>query len=121
MSQLTQAQIQGKTQPFSRAFIPQPLKGMPVALFIQVPTNVSFASKVKIQTGDSDQGVEVPFARCVPEGCFADFSISDEVLKKFHAASGSGKLSFADAGGNPIGVPMSFNGFGKAYDALIKE
>jgi invasion protein IalB len=121
MTQLTQLQVQGKTQPFSRIVVPQPVKGMPSGLVVQVPVNVAFATKVKIQTSDTDQGIEVPFARCVPDGCFAEFSIASEGLAKLRSASTGGKLSFGDSAGRTISIPLSFNGFGKAYDALIKE
>jgi invasion protein IalB len=121
MTQLTQLQVQGKTQPFSRIVVPQPVKGMPSGLVVQVPVNVSFATKVKIQTSDSDQGIEVPFARCVPDGCFAEFSIASEGLAKLRSASTGGKLSFGDSAARTISIPLSFNGFSKAYDALIKE
>jgi invasion protein IalB len=121
MTQLTQLQVQGKTQPFSRIIVPQPVKGMPGALVVQVPVNVAFATKVKIQTSDVDQGIEVPFTRCVPDGCFAEFSVATDGLTKLRAASAGGKLSFADSTGRAIAIPLSFNGFGKGYDALIKE
>jgi invasion protein IalB len=121
MTQFTQLQVQGKTQPFSRIVVPQPGKGMPTVLVVQVPVNVSFATKAKIQTSDSDQGIEVSFARCVPDGCFAEFPIAADGLGKLRSASTGGKLSFGDSGGRTIAIPLSFNGFGKAYDALMKE
>ena len=121
MTQFTQVQVQGKTQPFSRIIVPQPVKGMPTGLLVQVPVNVTFATKVKIMTGDADQGIEVSFTRCVPDGCFAEFSVGADSLTKLRAASTGGKLSFADSTGRPIAIPLSFNGFSKAYDALIKE
>ena len=42
-------------------------------------------------------------------------------MKKFRAASGVGKLIFADASGRDVAVPLSFNGFAQAFDALSKE
>jgi len=121
MAQITQVtQAQGKV-PFSRVAIAHPLKGQPIKLVVQVPTNASFATSVRIQTGDDDPGLSAPFARCLPIGCFADFDMKEETLKKFRAASGAGKLSFADAGGHDVAVPLSFNGFGQALDALERE
>jgi len=87
---------------------------------VQVPVNITLAINVRIQTGDADAGVAAPFARCTPNGCFADFDIKDDVLK-FCAAISAGKLSFADAGGHEVSVPLSFNGFNQAFDALLKE
>jgi invasion protein IalB len=119
MAQVTA--LQGKNVPFSRTAIARPAKGKPVRLIVQVPVNASFGANVRIQTGDGDPGMAAPFARCVPAGCFADFDLSDDVLKKLRAASGAGKLSFADAGGHDVVVPLSLNGFSQALDALAKE
>lgn len=121
MTQVTQLQVQGKSQPFSRAVIPRPIKDQPPTLVVQVPVNVTFSINVRVQSSDGDQGLAAPFARCVPDGCFADFEIKDEALKKFRSAGATGKLSFSDASGRSLTVPLSFNGFSKAYDALIKE
>jgi invasion protein IalB len=115
------SQVQGKNIPFSRVAVAHPVKGQPVRLVVQVPTNASFAKNVRIQTGDDDAGFVAPFARCLPAGCFADFDLKDDLLKKLRAASGGGKLSFADASGHDIIVPLSFNGFAQAFDALAKE
>jgi invasion protein IalB len=121
MTQVTQAQVQGKPQPFSRAGILRPDKDRPSRLVVQLPVNVSFSTNVRVQISDSDPGLAVPFARCVPSGCFAEFDLKDDILKKFRSAKAAGKLSFADASGHELSVPFSFNGLGQAYDALIKE
>ena len=119
MAQVTQ--VQGKNIPFSRVAIAHPAKGQPVKLVVQLPVNASFLTNVRIQTSDSDPGLAAPFARCVPAGCFSDFDIKDDAVTKLRAASGAGKLSFTDAGGHDVVVPLSFKGFGKAFDALAKE
>ena len=121
MQQVTQAQVQGTTRPFSRVVIPRPAKGQPVKLVVQVPVNVSFHADVRIVTGDADPALNAPFAQCVPSGCFADFALKDETIKKLGALSAPGKLTFADAGGHEIAVPISFKGFTAAFDALLKD
>lgn len=121
MTQLTQSQVQGRIQPFSRAVVPKPEKDQASILVIQLPVNVTFSVSVKIQSSDSDPGISTSFARCIPDGCFASFEMKDDAIRKFRAATAGGKLSFADASGRVIAVPISFNGFGKAYDALLKE
>jgi invasion protein IalB len=76
---------------------------------------------VRIQTSDSDPGFMAPFARCVPAGCFAEFEIKDDALKKLRTASNPGRVRFTDASGGDIAVPLSFKGFSQALDALLKE
>jgi invasion protein IalB len=119
MAQVTQ--VQGKNIPFSRVALAQQKKGQPIRLIVQVPVNASFGSTVRIRTSDADPGIAAPFARCVPSGCFAEFDLREDMVKKFRAATGTGKLSFADSGGHEVVVPLSFNGFNQAYEALLKE
>jgi invasion protein IalB len=119
MAQVTQ--LQGKNLPFSRVAVGRPEKGQPVKLVVQVPVNASFGTQVHIQTSDTDPGVIAPFANCNPNGCFAEFDLKEDILKKLREASGTGKLSFADAGGHDVTVPISFNGFAQAFDALAKK
>lgn len=119
MAQVTQ--LQGKNVPFSRIAIAHPEKGQPVKLVVQVPVNASFATQVHIQTNDQDPGIVAPFASCNPNGCFAEFDLKEDVLKKLRDANGVGKLSFADAGGHDVTVPISYNGFAPAFDALGKK
>jgi invasion protein IalB len=114
-------QIQGKNVPFSRVAVTHPTKGQPVRLLVQVPVNVSFTTKVRIQTSDADPGIVAPFARCTPNGCFADFDLNDDILKKLRNASGVGKVSLADSSGHEIVVPLSLTGFSPSFDALLKE
>jgi len=119
MAQVTQ--LQGKNLPFSRVAVGRPEKGQPIKLIVQVPVNASFSTQVHIQTGDADPGVIAPFANCSPNGCFAEFDLKEDILKKLREATGTGKLSFADAGGHDVTVPISFNGFAQAFDALAKK
>jgi invasion protein IalB len=119
MTQVTQAQ--GSSSPFSRVAVGQPIKGQAIKLVVQLPVNASFASNVRIQTGDTDPGIAAPFARCVPGGCFAEFDLKEDVLKKLRGSSGNGKLTFADSTGHEVAVPISFNGFAQAFDALVRE
>jgi invasion protein IalB len=121
MAQVAQAQVQGRTVPFSRIGIARPAKGEPIRFIVQVPVNVSFATNVRIQTADADPGIVAPFARCLPSGCFADFDLKEEMLRKFRAAAAGGKLTFADAGGHEVSAPVSFSGFAQAFEALMKE
>jgi invasion protein IalB len=119
MAQVTQ--IQGKNIPFSRVAVAHPEKGQPVKLIVQVPVNASFAADVRLQPADNEAALQAPFQNCTPNGCFAQFELKDEAMRKLRSATSAGKLSFADAGGHDVAVPVSFNGFGQAFDALVKK
>jgi invasion protein IalB len=121
ITQVVQAQAQGRTTPFSTVTVLHPAKGQPIKLVVQVPPSITVSTTVRIQTADADPGITAPFARCAPTGCFADFEIKDDVLKRFRAASGNGKITYADVGGHDVVIPLSFSGFNQAFEALAKE
>ncbi|MGP0058423.1 MAG: invasion associated locus B family protein [Beijerinckiaceae bacterium] len=113
--------VQGNKIPFSRVAVEAPSKGQPVKLIVQLPVNISLDSQVGIRSADGDPGISAPFHHCMPTGCFAEFELNDKTLNKFYASEGAGKVTFKDAGGGEIGIPLSFSGFRQAFDALSKE
>ena len=119
IAQLTQ--VKGKDIPFSRVAIDGPVKAHPTKLTIQLPVNVSLSNKVRIEFGKTHIALAAFFGRCLPAGCFADFVLDDDTLQKFRSAEGLGKIGFKDAGGHDLVIPLSFNGFRQAYDALSKQ
>jgi invasion protein IalB len=118
MVQYTQRQGQGV---ISQVAIGHPVKGQPLKLVIQVPTGVWLPAGVKLVTGAVDAGLLATFKRCLPTGCFADIETRDSIVKKFSALSEPGKLEFKDGNLKDVSLPVSFKGFGAAFDALSKE
>ena len=121
IEQLTQMQSQGRTVPLSRIAIGRPEKGQPIRLTVQVPVNVYLRTEVRVQASASDPGLTAPFDRCLPTGCFANFALKEDTIKKFRAATAAGKMTFQSANGQNVAIPLSFKGFGPAYDALLKQ
>jgi invasion protein IalB len=119
MEQLTQ--VQGRTGPLSRVAVAHPVKGQPTKMVVQLPVNVSLPAGVKMQLGDKDPGTVTPFLRCVPAGCFTEIELKDDLLKKYRAMTETGKIAFKDAAEHDVVIPLSFKGFGQAFDALSKE
>jgi invasion protein IalB len=99
----------------------RPASGAPAVFVAQLPVNVLTQAPVGLRLDDADPGLTAPFVRCIPAGCFAEFELKDDLLKKFRAAEGVGKLTFKDAAGHDLVVPVSMKGFRAAYDSLPKE
>jgi invasion protein IalB len=93
----------------------------PIKLVVQVPVNVALHGNVRIQASDADPGLAVLFDRCIQVGCFAEFELRDDELRKFRTATGAGKLTFTAANNQTVAIPVSFKGSGPAFDALTKE
>jgi len=121
IAQVVQTQVQGRPTPIARVGIVHPVKGQPVKLTVQVLPNVTFGTSVHLQTADNDPGLSISFARCALTGCFADFDLKDDMMRKFRAATGNGKITYADFAAHEIVIPFSFSGFAQAFDALAKE
>ena len=115
------SQLKGQEQPFSRVLIARPAKGQPLRLIVQVPVNVWIASGLKIEIGGKDAGLAGAFTRCLPGGCFATIEIKDAALRQFGTASAPARIVYANAAEQAVAVPLSFKGFGAAFDALGKE
>jgi invasion protein IalB len=115
------AQVQGQPNPISRVAVPLPAKGAAAKLIVQLPVNVSLSTAVKIMSDSKDPGISAPFKTCVPAGCFADIDLKDDMQKKFRTAAEGGKLQFKDAAEHDVAIPLSFKGYGQAFDALLKQ
>jgi invasion protein IalB len=114
------AQMQGQANPISRVAIPLPAKGQPARLIIQVPVNVSLAAPVRISADNKDH-LTVAFHRCIPAGCFADTELKEEEIRRFRVETAAGKLLYKDSAERDVTIPLSFKGFGQAFDALVKQ
>lgn len=117
--EMTQAtQIKGRPQPISQIAIGHQAKNSPVKMVFEVPVNVWLPSGVKLATGNKKADISANFSRCVPAGCIAETDIDQNQIKELSHLKKSGKLQFKDARKKLIAIPVSFKGFGDAYDAL---
>lgn len=114
--------LKGKTAPFAQIGFGRLEPGAPLTFTAVVPVNVSFPSSVRVAIDETDkQPLEVAWTRCLPSGCFASVTAGNDLLKRWRAQDGSGWLMFKSGASQDLRVPMSFNGLGRALDALAKE
>ena len=113
--------IQGQSNPITQIAIGKATKTEPLKLVLLVPINVWLPTGVKLMIDDKDPGLAAAYKRCVPAACFADVELKDDVVKKMRARTENGRLEFKDATQKDVAMPVSFKGFGQAFDALAKE
>jgi invasion protein IalB len=118
MVQYTQVQGQGV---ISQVAVGRPVKGQPVKIVVQVPIGVWLPTGVKLAAGSPDAGTSAVFKRCLAAGCFADVEVKEDTIRKFRSMSEAGRLQFKDGNMKDVSLPVSFKGFGAAFDALQKE
>jgi len=113
-------QVQGQAAPIAQLAIGRLSPGEPLHVTVVVPPAVSFPSSVRV---DAKNGapLTLEWRRCLPGGCFADTLAKDEVLARWRGLSEAGQLTFKDASGQEIALPLSFRGLAQALDALARE
>jgi invasion protein IalB len=114
-------QLKGQQGVLTQIVLGKPVRGQPIKLVIQVPTSSWLPTGVKLLASEKDSGVHAEFKWCVPNGCIAQVDIKDDAVRRFRTTTEAGKLQFKDAAQRDISLPVSFKGFGTAYDALAKE
>ena len=114
--------LKGQTAPFAQIAFGKLAANDPMFVTLVVPHNVSLATKPRIGTDEKDtQAAELSWTRCLPAGCFATVATKDDVLKRWRAAEQPGRVSFPNAAGQDIVLPISFRGFAQAIDGMAKE
>lgn len=90
-------------------------------LTVVLPPSVSFPSTVEFASAEKPpRSVDLPWRRCLPGGCFAEMLPTDDTMKMLRAQSDPGRLTFKDAAGRDVALPISFRGLTQALDALDK-
>ena len=119
--EMTQStQVKGQPEPITLIAIGRQAKNGPVKIVFKIPVNVWLPAGAKLTTDDNKDDVAAGFSRCTPAGCFAETDIKDSLVKKLRGLTTNGKLQFKDAGEHDVAVPVSFKGFGDAFDAMQK-
>jgi invasion protein IalB len=114
-------QVQGQGPILTQISIGAAKKGEPSKVVIQVPIDVWLPAGVRLLAGEKDAGVLATFKRCAPNACFADVDIRDDVVRRLRTSTETGKLQFKDVNQKDVSLPVSFKGFGPAFDALPKD
>jgi invasion protein IalB len=113
--------IKGQANPISQIAIGRTNKADPLKAVFQVPINVWLPTGVKLVYDDKEPGIAATYKRCLSAACFADLEIKDDIVKKLRGRTEQGHLQFKDAAQRDIAIPVSFKGFGQAFDMLAKE
>ena len=112
---------QGQASPVTQMAIGRANKGEPVKIVFQLPINIWIPAGVKLVYDAKEAALPASYRWCVPAGCFADIDLKDDLVKKLRVRTLPGRFEFKDAGQRAVAIPISFKGFGQAFDALAKE
>ena len=109
-------QIQGQQGPFAQIALGRLPGDKQLNVTVVLPSNISLPSVARLE--GKDKAKDLAWTRCTPGGCIAGAAMTDDVLKSWRSSTEAGKLTFKDALGRDIGLPISFRGMSQALDAL---
>jgi invasion protein IalB len=114
--------VQNQSAPFAQIAFGKPTPEDTLHVTVVVPVNVSFPNRMRIAVDENDaQAAELNFTRCVPTGCFASAGTKEDTLKRWRPLTTAGRVTFKNAAGQEVTMPISFRGLAQALDALAKE
>jgi invasion protein IalB len=117
-----QIRAQDQQNPLAEVAIGRLKKSDPLLLTVVLPVNVAFSSAPSFSADAKESDLlDLGWRKCLPGGCFADVALKDEVLQRWKAQSGNGRLTWKDAAGRDFAIGISSNGLTQALDAFSKE
>jgi invasion protein IalB len=112
---------QGQANPVTQVAVGRAAPKDPVRMVFQLPVNVWIPAGVRFVFDTKVQPLAAGFKWCAPAGCFADIDLNNDLVKRIRAQTVRGRFDFKDAAQRDVTIPVSFKGFGQAFDALLKE
>mgnify|MGYP000843974520 CR=1 FL=1 len=112
---------QGQNSPIAQVAIGRPVSMDSNRLTVVLPANVTIPAKPQIAIAKGGTPIDLVWQSCVPGGCLASATVSDEAVQLFGAQGEPGRIVFKDAAGRDVALQLSFRGLAQALAALAKE
>jgi invasion protein IalB len=112
---------QGQASPVTQIAVGRSGPKEPVKVVFQLPVNIWIPGGVRLVYDAKAAPLAAGFKWCAPAGCFADLDLNNDMIKRLRGLTAQGRFEFKDAGQRDVAIPVSFKGFGQAFDALTKE
>ena len=114
--------INSQGHPVAQIAIGRVARGQPMHLTTLVPPSVTLDQAPQFTaSADKQLTADLVWRRCLPAGCLAEVSLSEDLLKRIHARAEPSQITFVDGAGHAIALPFSPRGLAQALDALGKE
>ena len=113
--------VYDKSQAVAQTALGRPGRGEATRLTVLLPANVTLGTPPRLLGAESDPAVELSWRRCLPAGCLADATLTDEQVRRLRARTDNGRLTFQDGAGRDAAIPFVPRGLAPALDALAKE
>jgi invasion protein IalB len=120
--EMTQVQtIKGQKNPVGQVTFTHTAKDAPITLVVQIPPTLWIETGVKVTFDEKDPGFPVTVKWCAPSRCFAQSELSKDQIAKLRARTDPATIEFKEASQRQVSLPVSFDGFASAFEAILKK
>lgn len=118
-------QVEGSGRPILQLAIGKPLDGGALRVTAVLPAEIAIPGEVRLEAIATEGGaplsrLDLAWTRCTGGACIADAAYAADTAAAWTAENGA-RLSFLDALGRNVSVPLSWRGFAQAFEALQRE
>jgi invasion protein IalB len=115
-------QVEGQAQPVAQLAIGRLPGAAERTLTAVLPVNIALAVAAHVsgnaKSGAEEVGgVDLAWQRCFAGSCAASNLLPERALASLRGGT-AGRLNFTDAGGNAVGIPLSWKGLDQALSAM---
>jgi len=113
--------VAGQQQPVAQVAVGPDLSGTSLHLVAALPVGAWLPSGASLKVNADAAPVALGYKRCLPTACFADAPLADDLRSAMSAGKTPGVITFQMSEGKESTLPLSFNGFTAAYQALMSS
>lgn len=113
--------VAGQQQPVAQVAVGPDLSGTSLHLVAALPVGAWLPAAASLKVNADATPVPLSYKRCLPNACFADTPLSDDLRSAMSASKTAGMITFQMSEGKDSTLPLSFNGFTAAYQALQSQ
>lgn len=110
--------VSGQQQPVAQVAVGPDLNGSSLHLVAALPVGAWLPAAASLKVNTDATPVPLSYKRCLPNACFADAPLTDDLRSAMAASKMAGVITFQMSEGKDSTLPLSFNGFTAAYQAL---
>ncbi|MDJ0387706.1 invasion associated locus B family protein [Roseomonas sp. E05] len=109
-------------QPIAQIAVGRLARSQPWRLIVAVPANVFAPGATRLLPEEGGQPVPLQLRTCTPANCTLEAELTEALQRRLRSREGGmGRIEYKLANESDMSIPVSFRGFGTAFDALQRE
>ena len=112
--------VQGQQQPVAQVAVGYDKNDLRFTMLVPPAISLSRGPTLGVANASAPH-FDLAWRRCLPNGCFADVQVGQDLQKLLRSRTEAMQIEFKDAGDRDVKLPLSMRGLLQSLDALAKE